>query len=170
MCLRAGLASLLGSLLAAASAYPVQALARMALRLPSLQTSITVNLGQARSADELIRLSPYLLELQSASHGAVLGVLQQLFFLPLPLQTMGFFAWYHEAATLRAGFGCSDPFRGSSRGRDRRHRSNAYASTESGRTAGAPPHSRASTGTAWGGGLLGPVSCCGCPQLTESQS
>ena len=88
--LRTELAALLGGLLVAASASPVQALERLALRVPFLQTSITVNLGQARSADELIRSSTDLLELQSASHGAVLGVLQQLFFLPLPLQTRGF--------------------------------------------------------------------------------
>ena len=88
--LRTELAALLGGLLVAASASPVQALERLALRVPFLQTSITVNLGKARSADELIRSSPDLLELQSASHGAVLGVLQQLFFLPLPLQTRGF--------------------------------------------------------------------------------
>ena len=74
--LRTELAALLGGLLVAASASPVQALERLALRVPFLQTSITVNLGQARSADELIRSSPDLLELQSASHGAVLGVLQ----------------------------------------------------------------------------------------------
>ena len=61
--LRTELAALLGGLLVAASASPVQALERLALRVPFLQTSITVNLGQARSADELIRLSPDLLEL-----------------------------------------------------------------------------------------------------------
>ena len=59
--LRTELAALLGGLLVAAS--PIQALERLALLLPFLQTSITGNLGQASSADELIRLSPDLLEL-----------------------------------------------------------------------------------------------------------
>ena len=87
---RTGLASLLGGLVVAATASPAQALERLVLRMPFLQTSITINLDDAQSVEELIRSSPDLAELQSVSNGQLLGFLRTVFLTPLPEQTEAF--------------------------------------------------------------------------------
>ena len=87
---RTGLASLLGGLVVAATASPAQALERLVLRMPFLQTSITINLDDAQSVEELIRSSPDLAELQSVSNGQLLGLLRTVFLTPLPEQTEAF--------------------------------------------------------------------------------
>ena len=66
---RTHLAAFLGGLVLAGFAAPVQALERLVLRMPFLETSVTINLGEAGSASELIRPSPDLEDLQSASGG-----------------------------------------------------------------------------------------------------
>ena len=88
--LRTGLTALLGGLVLAATGAPAQALERLVLRMPFLETSVSVNLGDGQSVDQLIRSSPDLAELQSASNGRVLGLLRTLFLTPLPLQTKAF--------------------------------------------------------------------------------
>ena len=88
--LRTGLTALLGGLVLAATGAPAQALERLLLRMPFLETSVSVNLGDGQSVDQLIRSSPDLAELQSASNGRVLGLLRTLFLTPLPLQTKAF--------------------------------------------------------------------------------
>jgi len=87
---RTGLAALLGGLVFAASASPAQALERLVLRMPFLETSIRINFGDARSVEDLIRASPDLAELQSASDGQLPGLLRKLFLTPLPEQTEAF--------------------------------------------------------------------------------
>ena len=86
--LRSGLAALLGGLVLAAA--PAQALERLVLRLPFLQTSITFHLGDGQSVDELIRSSPDLADLASASNGRAVALLRTLLLTPLPLQTTAF--------------------------------------------------------------------------------
>ena len=87
---RTGLAALFGGLVFAASASPAQALERLVLRMPFLETSIRINFGDARSVEDLIRASPDLAELQSASDGQLPGLLRKLFLTPLPEQTEAF--------------------------------------------------------------------------------
>ena len=87
---RTGLTALLGGLVVAATASPVQALERLVLRMPFLETSIRINFGEARSVEELIRSSPDLAELESVSDGQLLGFLRTVFLTPLPLQTEKF--------------------------------------------------------------------------------
>merc|ERR1711991_131849 len=82
--------ALLGGLDVAAKASPAQALERLVLRMPFLQTSITINLDDAQSVEELIRSSPDLAELQSVSNGQLLGLLRTVFLTPLPEQTEAF--------------------------------------------------------------------------------
>jgi len=88
--LRTGLASLLGGLVLVFSAAPANALERLVLRIPFLETRVTVNLADGQSVEKLIRSSPDLAELQSASDGRVLELLRTLFLTPLPLQTKDF--------------------------------------------------------------------------------
>ena len=87
---RTGLTALLGGLVIAATASPAQALERLVLRMPFLQTNITINFSGAQSVEELIRSSPDLAELESVSDGQLLGFLRTVFLTPLPLQTEKF--------------------------------------------------------------------------------
>ena len=63
------------------------ALERLVLRMPFLETSITINLGEVDSAAQLIRSSPDLEDLQSASGGQLLSLLETIFLAPLPAET-----------------------------------------------------------------------------------
>ena len=87
---RTGLASMLGGLVVATTATPAQAFERLVLRMPFLQTSITINLEDAQSVEELISSSPDLAELQSVSNVQLLGLLRKVFLTPLPQQTEAF--------------------------------------------------------------------------------
>ena len=60
------------------------------LRMPFLETSVTINLGEAGSASELIRSSPDLEDLQSASGGQLLDLISKIFLAPLPVETKAF--------------------------------------------------------------------------------
>ena len=90
--LRARLAAVCSGLVLTAIGSPAQALESLVLRMPFLETSISVNLGDAQSAEELIRSSPDLAELQSASNGRLLELLIKVFVTPLPLETKAFLA------------------------------------------------------------------------------
>ena len=69
---------------------PSWALERLVLRMPSLETSISINLGDSHSVEELINGSPDLVELRRVSKGGVPSLLKKLFLAPLPLQTKDF--------------------------------------------------------------------------------
>ena len=69
---------------------PSWALERLVLRMPSLETSISINLGDSHSVEELINGSPDLVELRRVSKGGVQSLLKRLFLAPLPLQTKDF--------------------------------------------------------------------------------
>lgn len=71
-------------------AAPASALERLELRLPFLETSITIHLEDGRSAAELIRSSPDLADLQGASGGQLLGLLENVFETPLPVEIRAF--------------------------------------------------------------------------------
>ena len=86
---RTHLAAFLGGLALAGFAAPVQALERLVLRMPFLETSVTINLGEAGSASELIRSSPDLEDLQSASGGQLLDLISKIL-APLPVETKAF--------------------------------------------------------------------------------
>ena len=58
--------------------------------MPSLETSISINLGDSHSVEELINGSPDLVELRRVSKGEVSSLLKKLFLAPLPLQTKDF--------------------------------------------------------------------------------
>jgi len=62
---------------------------RLNLRLPVLEMTIALDIGQARTAAELIQANPDLQELDRAGEGAVLRLLEQLLTAPLPEQTTG---------------------------------------------------------------------------------
>ena len=87
---RTGLVALFGSVAFGTLASPASALERLVLRLPFLETSITINLSDDQSAAELIRSSPDLEDLQAASGGKLLGLLEQVFLAPLPVETKAF--------------------------------------------------------------------------------
>ena len=73
------------------SAVPASALERLVLRMPFLETSITINLGDdAQTAQQLIRSSPDLADLQRASGGQLLELLEKVFLAPLPVETKAF--------------------------------------------------------------------------------
>ena len=83
-------AAFLGGLALAGFAAPAQALERLMLRMPFLETSVTINFGEAGSASELIRSSPDLEDLQSASGGQLLDLISKIFLAPLPVETKAF--------------------------------------------------------------------------------
>ena len=87
---RTHLAAFLGGLALSGFAAPVQALERLVLRMPFLETSVTINLGEAGSASELIRSSPDLDDLQSASGGKLTDLNSNVFLAPLPVETKAF--------------------------------------------------------------------------------
>jgi hypothetical protein len=87
---RTHLAAFLGGLALSGFAAPAQALERLVLRMPFLETSVTINLGEVGSASELIRSSPDLEDLQSASGGQLLDLISKIFLAPLPVETKAF--------------------------------------------------------------------------------
>lgn len=85
------LAALVSSVALSVSAVPASALERLVLRMPFLETSITINLGDdAQTAGQLIRSSPDLADLQRASGGQLLALLEKVFLAPLPIETKAF--------------------------------------------------------------------------------
>jgi hypothetical protein len=60
------------------------------LRLPSLETSVTINLGDVQSTSELIRQSPDLADLQMAGGSRVFELIEKVFLAPLPVETKAF--------------------------------------------------------------------------------
>ena len=69
---------------------PSHALDRLVLRMPSLGSSININLGDRHSVEELINGSPDLVELRRVSKSGLPSLLKTLFLAPLPLQTKDF--------------------------------------------------------------------------------
>ena len=69
---------------------PSHALERLVLRMPSLGSSININLGDSHSVEELINGSPDLVELRRVSKSGLPSLLKTLFLAPLPLQTKDF--------------------------------------------------------------------------------
>ena len=80
-------AALLSSLSLTLLSAPAFALERLVLKMPFLETSITINLGEVESAAKLIRSSPDLEDLQRASGGQLLSLLETIFLAPLPVET-----------------------------------------------------------------------------------
>ncbi|AII41943.1 hypothetical protein KR100_00790 [Synechococcus sp. KORDI-100] len=80
-------AALFSSLSLTLLGAPAVALERLVLTMPFLETSITINLGEVDSAAQLIRSSPDLEDLQSASGGQLLSLLETIFLAPLPAET-----------------------------------------------------------------------------------
>ena len=78
---RTRLAAVLGGLALAGMSAPAQALDRLVLRMPFLETSVTINLAESGTAEELIQSSPDLADLQSASGGKLLDLIGMCFLL-----------------------------------------------------------------------------------------
>jgi len=87
---RTRLAAVLGGLALAGMSAPAQALDRLVLRMPFMETSVTINLAASGTAEELIQSSPDLADLQSASGGKLLGLIGKVFLAPLPVETKAF--------------------------------------------------------------------------------
>ena len=66
------------------SAAPASALERLVIEIPGLDTSISINLGEAESADTLIEASSDLRDLDDFSGGRLRGLLERIFLAPLP--------------------------------------------------------------------------------------
>ena len=66
---------------------PSRALERLVLRLPFLETSVTINLGDAQSTSELIRQSPDLADLQMPGDTRLFELIDKVFLTPLPVET-----------------------------------------------------------------------------------
>ena len=82
------LAALVSSVALSFSAAPASAVERLVLRMPFLETSITINIDDdAQTAGQMIRSSPDLADLQSASGGQLLALLEKVFLAPLPIET-----------------------------------------------------------------------------------
>ena len=90
--LRTHLAALAFGMSLALSGGPASALERFVLRLPFLETEITINFADGESAEQLIQASPDLQDLELASGGKLLPLLRQVFLTPLPLETKGVLA------------------------------------------------------------------------------
>ena len=84
------LAAALFGLALAFTCGPASALERLVLRMPFLETSFTINLGEVQSAEQLIRSSPDLEDLQVASGGRLTKLLETVFLAPLPVETRAF--------------------------------------------------------------------------------
>ena len=69
---------------------PSRALERLVMRLPFLETSVTINLGDVQSTSELIRQSPDLADLQMAGDIRLFELIDKVFLAPLPLETKTF--------------------------------------------------------------------------------
>ena len=87
---RSRLLSLLAGLALTVVGTPASALERLVLRMPFLETSITINLGEAETVDQLLRSSPDLEDLKAASEGRLSNLLQKIFLAPLPPETRSF--------------------------------------------------------------------------------
>ena len=88
--IRSRLAAVCTGLALAVIGSPAHALERLVLRFPFLETSITLNLAESGSAEELIRSSPDLADLLAATDGRLLELLQKVFQAPLPVETKQF--------------------------------------------------------------------------------
>ena len=60
------------------------------LRLPFLETSVTINLGDVQSTSELIRQSPDLVDLQMAGGSRVFELIEKVFLASLLVETKAF--------------------------------------------------------------------------------
>ena len=90
--LRTHLAALAFGMSLALGGGPASALERFVLRLPFLETEITINFADSESAEQLIQASPDLQDLELASGGKLLPLLRQVFLTPLPLETKALLA------------------------------------------------------------------------------
>ena len=84
------IASVLSGAALAVSGSPAQALERLEIRMPFLETSILINVGKVQSVKELIQSSPDLIDLQLESNEKILELIKKFFVTPLPLQTRSF--------------------------------------------------------------------------------
>ena len=82
--------ALISGLVLTAVGSPSQALERLVLRMPFLETSISFNLGDSHSVEQLMATSPDLAELRLSSNDRVLDLLRTLFLTDLPLKTKDF--------------------------------------------------------------------------------
>jgi hypothetical protein len=83
---------------------PSQALERLVLRLPFLETSVTINLGDVQSTSELIRLKPDLADLQMAGDTRLLELIDKLFLTPLPVETKALLQGSNRPASVGTSF------------------------------------------------------------------
>ena len=90
--LRTHLAALGVGMSLAFSGGPASALERLVLRLPFLETEVTINFADGQSAEQLIQASPDLQDLELASGGKLLPLLRQVFLTALPLETKALLA------------------------------------------------------------------------------
>ena len=90
--LRTHLAALAFGTSLALSGGPASALERFVLRLPFLETEITINFADGESVEQLLQASPDLQDLELASGGKLLPLLRQVFLTPLPLETKALLA------------------------------------------------------------------------------
>ena len=60
------------------------------LRLPFLETGLTIKLGDVHSTSKLIRQSPDMADLQIAGGGRAVELIEKVFFAPLPVETKAF--------------------------------------------------------------------------------
>ena len=90
---RSALASLLLAVSGSVAALlpsPSLALERLRMTLPLLETAVTLELGQAQTAQQLLKANPDLAELDQVGEGAVTRVLEQMLTASLPKQSVGF--------------------------------------------------------------------------------
>ena len=90
--LRTHLAALAFGMSMALSGGTAFAMERFVLRLPFLETEITINFADGESAEQLIQASPDLQDLELASGGKLLPLLRQVFLTPLPLENKALLA------------------------------------------------------------------------------
>lgn len=102
--LRTHLAALAFGTSLALSGGPASALERFVLRLPFLETEITINFADGESAEQLIQASPDLQDLELASGGKLLPLLRQVFLTPLPLETKALIRAEHRGQPKILGF------------------------------------------------------------------
>ena len=90
---RSALASLLLAVSGSVAALlpsPSLALERLRMTLPLLETAVTLELGQAQTAQQLLKANPDLAELDQVGEGAVTRVLEQMLTASLPKQSVEF--------------------------------------------------------------------------------
>ena len=90
---RSALASLLLAVSGSVAALlpsPSLALERLRMTLPLVETAVTLELGQAQTAQQLLKANPDLAELDQVGEGAVTRVLEQMLTASLPKQSVGF--------------------------------------------------------------------------------